>query len=693
MEKKSTLPELLAPAGNLETALAAFDAGADAVYGGLVKFNARERAANFSSEELGKLLSYAHGCGRRVYLTFNTLLREQELDEAAEFLAGLARLRPDALIVQDLAVVELCRSYFPQLVLHASTQMGIHNSAGVAAAAALGIRRVILERQVTLEELRRIAAVSPVELEVFVHGSLCCSLSGRCLLSSALGGWSGNRGKCKQPCRRCYEAGKRHGFLLSPKDLEGVELLPEFRRLGIASLKIEGRLRGPEYVWKTVRAYRMLLDSPGDRTVEEEARQLLRSTATRRPSNGFFRRDELGRLIDFERPGVFGVPVGTVGKVSRAGLSVRTEGRLHLGDRLRLVPPDGGEGSTFSLISLRFRGMDTVRVRAGAECFLPGSFSAVPGSLLYKIGENGFDFSRRASTLPAGRRAVTVTLRCSAVRWEGRIDGVEERWLASVDFAPARQRPLDAATVEAEFAAGVPEPWEAAPVHAEVEGAFFVPSSTCRELRRNFWEWAAARLAGRELHPEIPAALERFRVFRRNPPKPQEPLPRENETAELRIPAFLPEGELPKWRERIQLAYDAGGRRFRIGGIHGLELLRPFAGIEIIAEFPLPVTNSLAAQLLREEGVCAAEPFAELDRQSLAALRTASPLPLSRCAGPVPLLVTRAVLPARGEWRDERGRRYRVAPDPESGVTLLFAAGKTPESDDGVEPFYSNEWK
>ena len=105
--------------------------------------------------------------------------------------------------------------------------MGIHNSAGVAAAAALGIRRVILERQVTLEELRRIAAVSPVELEVFVHGSLCCSLSGRCLLSSALGGWSGNRGKCKQPCRRCYEAGKRHGFLLSPKDLEGVELLPD----------------------------------------------------------------------------------------------------------------------------------------------------------------------------------------------------------------------------------------------------------------------------------------------------------------------------------------------------------------------------------------------------------------------------------------------------------------------------------
>ena len=692
MERQSNVPELLAPAGNLETALAAFDAGADAVYGGLAKFNARERAANFSPDELGKLLRYAHGNGRRVYLTFNTLLREEELDEAAEFLAELARLRPDALIVQDLAVVELCRNYFPQLVLHASTQMGIHNSAGVAAAAALGIRRVILERQLTLGELRRIAAASPVELEVFVHGSLCCSLSGRCLLSSALGGWSGNRGKCKQPCRRSYEAGKRRGFLLSPKDLEGVDLLPEFRRLGIASLKIEGRLRGPEYVWKTVHAYRMLLDSPEDPAVEEEARQLLRSTATRRPSSGFFRREEWKTLIDSARPGVFGVRVGTVGKVSRSGLSVRTEGRLHLGDRLRLVPPDGGEGNTFSLISLRFRGADTVRVRAGVECFLPGEFAAAPGFLLYKIGENGFDFSRRASTLPAGRQAVTVTLRCSATRWEGRIDGVDECWQASVDFALAKQRPLDAATVEAAFAAGVPEPWEAAPVHAVVEGAFFVPSSSCRELRRSFWEWAAGRLAGRELHPEIPAALEKFRALRRNPPKPPESLPLEQDMAELRIPAFLPEGELPKWRERISQAYDAGVRRFRIGGIHGLELLRPFAGVEIIAEFPLPVTNSLAALLLREEGVCAAEPFAELDRRSLSALRTASPLPLLRCSGPVPLLVTRAVLPA-GEWRDERGRRYRVEPGAESGVTLLFAVGKTPESVDGVEPFYSNEWK
>lgn len=693
MKKNAPAPELLAPAGNLETALAAFDAGADAVYGGLAKFNARERAANFSAEELGKLLQYAHGGNRRVYLTFNTLLREQELDEAAEFLAELARLQPDALIVQDPAVVELCRKYFPQLTLHASTQMGIHNSAGVAAAAALGIRRVILERQVTLEELRRIAERSPVELEVFVHGSLCCSLSGRCLLSSALGGWSGNRGKCKQPCRRYYEAGNRHGFLLSPKDLEAVELLPEFRRLGIASLKIEGRLRGPEYVWKTVRAYRMLLDAPGDPAAAEEARQLLGSTATRRPSTGFFRWRELGTLIDSDRPGVFGVRVGEVLKTSRAGLTVRTEGRLHLGDRLRLVPPDGGEGTTFSLISLEFRGAETVRVRPGSVCFLPGTFSAAPGFLLYKIGENGFDFSRRAATLPAGRRGVAVTLRCSASHWEAQIAGLEEHWHVAVDFAPAKQRPFEAAAAEAEFAAGVPEPWAACPVRAEVEGAFFVPSSACRELRRKFWEWAAPRLAGRELQPEIPAALEAFRAFRRSAPECPGAFSESTAAAEFVIPAFLPEGELAAWRKRIVQAYDSGVRRFRIGGIHALELLRPFPEVEVIARFPLPVTSSLAAQLLRGEGVTAAEAFAELDRESLAALKARSPLPILRCTGPVPLLATRLELSAKGMWRDERGRRFRVERSSEEELTLLFSAEPEPECAEGVEPFYSNEWK
>ena len=179
--------ELLAPAGNMASALAAFDAGADAVYCGLKQFNARERSENFTVREMAKLIEYAHRNGKRVHVTFNTLVRESELLSAAESLAVLTDLRPDAVIVQDIGIVSVIRDFFPDLVIHASTQMGIHNSAGLESACAMGVKRVILERQVTLGEISAMTGNGtrlPLELEVFVHGALCCCLSGSCLFSS-----------------------------------------------------------------------------------------------------------------------------------------------------------------------------------------------------------------------------------------------------------------------------------------------------------------------------------------------------------------------------------------------------------------------------------------------------------------------------------------------------------------------------
>lgn len=193
--------ELLAPAGNAAAALAAFDAGADAVYAGMAKFNARERSENFSEKMLAGIVEYAHGIGRKVYITFNTIIKEDELAQAVEYLSILNSIRPDALIIQDLGILNIIREYFPKLKVHASTQMGFHNSAGLKLAGELGFSRVIMERQVTFGELRAIVPQSPVDLEIFVHGALCCSMSGQCLFSSWHGGASGNRGKCKQPCR------------------------------------------------------------------------------------------------------------------------------------------------------------------------------------------------------------------------------------------------------------------------------------------------------------------------------------------------------------------------------------------------------------------------------------------------------------------------------------------------------------
>lgn len=254
--------ELLAPAGNLECALAAFDAGADAVYCGLKRFNARERTENFTFEEMSRLLAYAHKLNRHVYVTFNTLIKEDELDEAAQELARLEQLRPDAIIIQDLGIARIAREYFPKLVLHGSTQMGLHNSAGLAYAGKLGLSRVILERQTTLAELEQIMrSKPPVEVEIFIHGALCCCISGTCLLSSWLGGWSGNRGKCKQPCRRRHRSADGNGFFLSAQDLGTPELIPRLMKSGAASFKIEGRLRRADYVTNVVTAYRMLMDA------------------------------------------------------------------------------------------------------------------------------------------------------------------------------------------------------------------------------------------------------------------------------------------------------------------------------------------------------------------------------------------------------------------------------------------------
>ena len=681
--KKS--PELLAPAGNAETAVAAYEAGADAVYCGLGKFKARERAENFTPETLGKVLEFAHSKGRKLYLTLNTLLKEQELPQAAEYLGELVQLAPDALIVQDFGVLHMIRTCFPQLTVHASTQMGIHNSAGVAAAARAGIKRVILERQITLKELRMIARNSPVELEVFVHGSLCCSLSGRCLLSSHLGGWSGNRGKCKQPCRRLWQTENGAEYALSPKDLYGLDLIEDFRQMGIASLKIEGRLRSPDYVWKTVRAYRLMLDAAGNPSpeVREEAEILLRSTATRQPSHGFYSARTWKTLLDTRRPGTFGNLVGTVKKCTSRGLAVAASGRLHLGDRLRLVPPDGGEGESFSLIAMDSApGVPAKLILPGTRCFLPGSFKASEGFILYKIGENGFDFSRQTNALPLRRYPLELNMELSGSRWKIRCSGITEIWSREVDFVPASKCPFSREQAIAEFASGVPHPWRVDKAECRISGAFFVPASLCKQLRREFWQWASSKLNPETIYETVPQALMKFYTDWKNQTL-AEKFTLQGDFFE--IPGFLPETELAAEKERIAQAYRSGVRQFAIGGLHGLELLRELPDVTAVTCFPLPVSNSQAAQFLKTQGIAAAETEPELDRSALAAFTGHSPLPLFQRHTPLPLLATRLHL-TQGRWRDRCGRMFEVRRDERQQLTEIYAA------EDARGSFEESEW-
>ncbi len=320
--------ELLSPAGTLECGIAALHYGADAIYLGMKDFSARADAGNFSFEDLSVLLGLAHGDKarpRKVYVAVNTLVHDSELPAMAECLARLQDAGVDAIIVQDAAVAELARNFFPALQLHASTQMAVHNAAGVRQARREGFSRVVAARELSMQELAEMAAVPGMEIEAFIHGALCYSYSGLCLMSAMLNGESGNRGSCAYVCRNRFELKERDGGRpgqccpMSMKDLALGELLPELERAGVKSLKIEGRKKTPLYVAAVTRYYRKLLDGsfkPG----EELQAELDVKTIFSRPWTGLFARSP--RAVGVTDPlvaGPRGIEAGVAIRVRRLG--------------------------------------------------------------------------------------------------------------------------------------------------------------------------------------------------------------------------------------------------------------------------------------------------------------------------------------------------------------------------------------
>ena len=253
--------ELLAPAGSMEALRAAVQNGANAVYLGVGSFNARQSAKNFTPQTLVEAVKYCHIRGVQVHLTLNTLISDREMKEMAEMIRHAAENNVDAFIVQDLGVVQLCRQIAPNVPIHGSTQMTVHSLAGVQLCAAMGMTRVVLSRELSREEIRYICAKSPIEIEVFGHGALCMCYSGQCYMSAVIGGRSGNRGRCAQPCRQSYGYGHwQDKYPLSLKDNCLVHYVRELEEMGVASLKLEGRMKKPEYVATVTAVYRKAID-------------------------------------------------------------------------------------------------------------------------------------------------------------------------------------------------------------------------------------------------------------------------------------------------------------------------------------------------------------------------------------------------------------------------------------------------
>jgi len=301
--------EILAPAGSWECMEAAVCAGADAVYMGGSRFGARAYAENPEQEQLLQAIDYVHLHGRKIYLTVNTLLKDVELDELYDYLLPYYKQGLDAVIVQDIGVMRLIKENFPDLPIHVSTQATVTGTSGARFFGKLGAQRIVPARELSLSEIRDMKEKTGLEIECFVHGAMCYCYSGQCLLSSMIGGRSGNRGQCAQPCRLPYSiADSKPKDLLSMKDLSVIRMLPELIEAGIDSFKIEGRMKQPEYVYTVTRLYRKYADlylekgKAGYHVSEKDRKELENAYRRRGYTDGYYKRHNGKEMISLCRP-------------------------------------------------------------------------------------------------------------------------------------------------------------------------------------------------------------------------------------------------------------------------------------------------------------------------------------------------------------------------------------------------------
>ncbi|MCQ2613388.1 MAG: U32 family peptidase [Treponemataceae bacterium] len=323
------MSELLAPAGNIEALDAAIGEGADAVYMGLKSFNARLRSSNFAWNQFEAAVESVHRQGKKIYVTVNTVAEESETERLYRFLEYLESVGPDGIIVQDFGVVRMVQEFFPKLKLHASTQMNVASARAVNILGKEGFSRVVLARELSLEEIRAIKAASSCELEVFVHGALCVSESGLCLFSSFLGGKSANRGMCTQACRRLYTADfdgrEETGYYFSPYDLQLIDRIPQLMEAGVESFKIEGRMKSAEYVGSVTAAYRYVMDhwQEDKKGAIATGRRILSTDFARTKTRYWFDSDKAENLLDPKQAGGTGIYLGKIEQVKSDGPEVR----------------------------------------------------------------------------------------------------------------------------------------------------------------------------------------------------------------------------------------------------------------------------------------------------------------------------------------------------------------------------------
>ena len=375
--------ELLAPAGSFEALEAAINAGADAIYLGGRNFGARYYANNFDNEELIKAVDLAHMYRVKIYVTVNILVDDTEFDDLVEYLKFLELIGVDAIIVQDTGVVEVARMVAPNLDIHASTQMSIMNSEAIKAVEKQGVNRVVLARECSIEEITEMRAKTNAELEVFVHGAICVAYSGQCLMSSMIGGRSGNRGRCAQPCRLPYSLVDEDGievldsnighYLLSPKDFNTLELIPNLIEAGVSSFKIEGRMKKPEYVAIVVEAYRKAIDAYYEKRsgISTDDRRNISQVFNRDFTTAYLTERPGKNFINDKRPNNRGVLIGRVSSYDHSSrmVGIKLDEDLSVGDGIEFWVTVGGRVAQI-VTELEVDSTDVQTAPKGSEVFI-----------------------------------------------------------------------------------------------------------------------------------------------------------------------------------------------------------------------------------------------------------------------------------------------------------------------------------
>ncbi len=727
-----TKPELLAPAGTLECAITAYEAGADAVYAGLKRFNVCSQGTNFSIDEMSKLSAYAKQHGKKFYVTMNSVVAENELQKVAKSLSRLSELDPDAVIVQDLGVARLVRKMMPNVRLHASTQMAIHNSAGIEQAKSLGMDRVSLAQEVTLNELELMLKKSPLEIEIFIHGSITSCLSGNSIWSSWVGEPEGNLGSNDQVYRRRFHGKenkeKKSGFFFSASDMYALDIIPKLCKLGITSFKIEGRMKSADYVQNVVKAYRMMLDAAPEEVSKtlKVAKDVLTTSLGRKWSHGFLTEEDMGSLIQYDNLTLPGQLCGNVVQSNEKGFAIEVTRRIQKGDRISIIAPSGEITDTLTITKMSSERKPTLTVRKGERVFITYDKVVPKDGTVYKVGSVMKDRTAMIEALPFYTKGMEIDLEVGvfpngiSIKLLSHPD--QPVWNSEIPIEPAQKRALDQDTLVKSFSESGDAKYKLGKLTAKIKRELFLPAGTLKKERRAFWQWAVEQMNIADPKPigkvRLSAFVKEYKelepadasgekesclvVPKGNEPKKKYTLIVKSvfecnkKTDEVSLPHYCREERIPELERRIKEAYALGIRRFRVTSLYQIELLKKYDDILKVTSYPLPVSNSLATVALKERGFSRVQAWLELEEDQYIGLVKHSQVPVELYRFGRPFLhATRANVQIEGRIADENGAEFSVEKNTKVGINYVYPIDvlSIPKIDNTIDFFdLSHAW-